>query len=293
MQLYQHFDDFDSIPPVRVERAGGFCFFKDTIFATWPSIALLWILCLMGPVTADGQSSTSRKAKTPNTKTNGFLKPYGHPNQSRFSFFAGAGLGAYSGDICLLSDGRLQHYYFNPGVTAGLNYRITNFISVRWDNGYQLLRAKSRADTWGDWSFRSHMASSTVGFQLNLTSKSSIERNEKRWDGYLFGGAGILFYQTKSSVDAEKFAAFSDILAKPKHPFAAVFPVGIGVSRYWKNQWSVGLECTYRFTTTDLLDGASLTTDTSPRTDDYLTVQVVFTKQLFQLFSYGDYMKRK
>lgn len=289
MKHCQSSDTYVTTPPAAVRQAGGFAVLKHTILAgVFFCMLGLWLV-----TPACAQNSTPVKAKTPDTKSNSFFKPYSHPNKSRFSWMAGVGVGAYSGDICRLSDGRLQHHYFNPGLSAGLSYQLTNYIAARWDNTYQLLRAGSRPETWGNWSFRSHVWTSTVGVQINLISRTRLERDHMRWDGYLLAGGGILFYQTRLSAEAEQLAASNSLLAKSKHPIAAVFPVGIGGSRYLSNRWSVGLECTYRFTTTDLLDGASLVNDPRPRKDDYLMVRVYVTKQIFQIFRYNDYMKRK
>jgi hypothetical protein len=244
-------------------------------------------------LSAVGQNGAQAKAKLPDMRRNAFLKPYGHPHQSNFSLTAGGGTGAYSGDICRLTDRHLQNNYLNPGVSVGALYRITDFVSMRWDNQWQRLRAEARPGTWGGWNFRTDVLASSVALQINVSSKTKLEQARRGWDAYFFAGGGILFHRTNTAVDMAAYERFSQLLVPPVHNRSAVLPLGIGVSWHKSDQTAVGLEAAYTLTTTDGLDGASLGIDPKPRKDDFLMLQFRVTHQLFQLFRYTSYLKRK
>jgi hypothetical protein len=269
-------------------KVAGFALFKHAIFQT---ACLLGLLC--GGVPAIGQNAADSRAKIPDIRNRAFVKPYAHPNQSNFSVSTGVGLGAYAGDICRLTDRHLQHNYLNPGLSAGLSYRLTNYAAVRWDNNYQSLRVQSQPGTWGGLAFRAGVLTSMVAVQVNASSKTNLEHEQHGWDPYFFAGGGILFYQTAVSVDPAAYERFSQLLVQPRSSKAAVFPVGAGVTWHQSGQWGVSLEAMYVFTTTDLLDGASLSIDPKPRKDDFLLLQLRVTHQFFRLFRYKAYLKRK
>ena len=75
-------------------------------------------------------------------------------------------------------------------------------------------------------------------------------RNAKNWTPYVFGG----------------LAVFSHGLRKPgDKPVEIAFPLGVGVKYEIARPWSVGLEYTTRFTTTDNLDGLGKATPGAPK----------------------------
>ena len=271
-----------------LDGQGGFAFLKHTVLQAACLLVLL-LVCR----TAAGQTSTGFRTKTPDIRKNAFLMPYAHPNQSNLSVWAGVGFGGYSGDICRLIDRKLQGNHLNPGITAGLSYRLTNYASLRWANSFQSLGAKARPGTWGGWAFRSRIGESAVVGQVSLFSKTNIEAAHEGWEAYALVGGGVLICQIKTSVDAVAYGRFGYLLVPPTRKISAVFPVGGGVAWHWNGQWSLGAEALCHFTTTDLLDGVSLSADPRPRKDNFLTLQVQVAHQLSRFFRYKAYLKRK
>lgn len=272
----------------------GFSLLQEECFhQTRGRLLLAFCLIVYCLLPAHSQTGSRIKAKAPNGQSNAFLKPYAHPYQNRLSLVAGIGLAGYTGDICRLKDSDLQHHYLHIGLSAGLAYRFTNYLSVRWDNSYQSLQARARPGTWGDLAFHSHLFGSAISFQINTTSKTVGEQYNRSLDAYFVAGFGVLYYRTKVNADATTYEWLKPMLATARSPIAFTFPIGIGANWRLTDQANLGLEAVYHFTTTDLLDGTSLTNDPNPHADHYLTLQIRFTQQLFQLFHYKDYLQRK
>lgn len=272
----------------------GFSLLNEECFhQTRGRLLLAFCLIVYSFLPVHCQIGSRIKAKTPNGQSNSFLKSYGHPYQNRLSLVAGIGLAGYSGDICRIKDSGLQHHYLNFGLSAGLAYRFTNYISACWDNSYQLLKARARPETWGEWGFRSHLLGSTIILQINTTSKTAGEQYNRNLDMYFLAGLGVFYCSTKVNADAIIYDWLKPMLKNAQKPIAFTFPIGIGATWRLTDQASLGIEAVYYFTTTDLLDGASLVADSKPRPDNYLTIQIRFTRQLFQLFHYKEYMQRK
>lgn len=75
-------------------------------------------------------------------------------------------------------------------------------------------------------------------------------RNTKNWTPYVFGG----------------LAVFSHGLRQPgDKPVEIAFPLGVGVKYEIARPWSIGLEYTTRFTTTDNLDGLGTPPASAPK----------------------------
>jgi opacity protein-like surface antigen len=104
--------------------------------------------------------------------------------------------------------------------------------------------------------------SSTLVF--NLLGGNSSE-NFHRLSPYLFAGAGLTFLHIKrdwSGIDRNVFDSKSKVAeglavdsAHALPGVIPVLPVGAGVRFQISSQWSLNAEATYRFTTTDYLDG--------------------------------------
>ncbi len=100
---------------------------------------------------------------------------------------------------------------------------------------------------------------------------------------YIFGGAGISFLNIKrdwSQLDKDYFSITSDVLinfsADSAHALPStipVFPLGGGIKYFLSPKLALNAEVSYRFTTTDYLDGFSRTANPGYR-DSYLTYSV-------------------
>lgn len=102
-------------------------------------------------------------------------------------------------------------------------------------------------------------------------------RNAKNWTPYVFGG----------------LAAFTHGLRQPgDKPLVIAFPLGVGVKYEIARPWSIGLEYTTRFTTTDSLDGLDKTDLQSPkfnqsdpdRNDQYTMVFLTVSYTFYRVF---------
>ena len=86
---------------------------------------------------------------------------------------------------------------------------------------------------------------------------------------YLMGGLGATFINPKAELDGtfhnlQPLQTEGDNYSK----VALVIPVGAGINYKLSYEWSIGLEASYRFTTTDYLDDVSTTyIDNSSFTD--------------------------
>ena len=65
-------------------------------------------------------------------------------------------------------------------------------------------------------------------------------RNAKNWTPYVFGGLAVFSHRLRQNSEL---------------PVNIAFPLGVGVKYEIARPWSIGLEYTTRFTTTDNLDG--------------------------------------
>ncbi|RYF67519.1 MAG: hypothetical protein EOO39_21105 [Cytophagaceae bacterium] len=102
-------------------------------------------------------------------------------------------------------------------------------------------------------------------------------RNVKNWTPYVFGG----------------LAVFSHGLRQPgDKPVEIAFPLGIGVKYEIARPWSIGLEYTTRFTTTDNLDGLGTPPAGAPklnqsdpdRKDHYTMVFLTVSYTFYRVF---------
>lgn len=102
-------------------------------------------------------------------------------------------------------------------------------------------------------------------------------RNAKNWTPYVFGG----------------LAVFSHGLRQPgDKPVEIAFPLGVGVKYEIARPWSIGLEYTTRFTTTDNLDGLGTPAAGAPklnqsdpdRKDHYTMVFLTVSYTFYRIF---------
>ncbi|WP_310589313.1 type IX secretion system protein PorG [Fibrivirga algicola] len=102
-------------------------------------------------------------------------------------------------------------------------------------------------------------------------------RNVKNWTPYVFGG----------------LAVFSHGLRQPgDKPVEIAFPLGVGVKYEIARPWSIGLEYTTRFTTTDNLDGlgippagaTKLNQSDPDRKDHYTMVFLTVSYTFYRIF---------
>jgi hypothetical protein len=197
-----------------------------------------------------------------------------------------AGTLIYQGD---LSEGALGSYKsLHPAVGIYVSKSLDNYFAVR----ATLTRGKLSAD-------ESTIADPEWRQQRNFSFKTPVtefygslvwqpfgknnEENTRRLSPYLFAGAGISFLRIQrdwSRLNTNYFDAKSEVVtgmgydtmhATPR--VLPIVPVGAGVQYVISPRLALNLEGTYRFTTSDYLDGFKFSANAN-RKDNYYGVSL-------------------
>ncbi|WP_310588972.1 type IX secretion system protein PorG [Fibrella forsythiae] len=183
----------------------------------------------------------------------------------------------YTGDVAPV----LNPKFVRPGGGLFFRYNPTRSFAARaqvslgriigtdsiTNDAYQLARGAAFRNTirevalLGEYKFRNY----------------TPLRNVKNWTPYVFGG----------------LAVFSHGLRQPgDKPVQIAFPLGVGVKYEIARPWSIGLEYTTRFTTTDNLDGLGTPPAGAPklnqsdpdRKDHYTMVFLTVSYTFYRVF---------
>ena len=221
------------------------------------------------------------------------FKSYAHPLLSRYALVVGGGLSGYNGDLNRPADFRLQNNYLNPSLYLGLDFLATNYLSIRWQNMVGQLKGKAKPGNWGGLSFRTHYVSSEISLVLQAISEKRMEKEDLHWNPYAMVGVGGMYYQVRTQIDSTLRAGLERFTERPKSPATLIVPVGIGLAWRVNQRTKVALETVYGFMGTDFIDGASLRDDPEPGKDNYFTLRLRVSWQLYRRFHYKQYLKRE
>jgi hypothetical protein len=213
---------------------------------------------------------------------------------SNISLSVGFGASAYFGEYGNPLHFRRQNFHLNPHGAVALQYRLTNYISLRGE--FSLFRLSSRPlDTEERFfasspeiGFRTHAVEYYLGIVHDLFPKNQVEFWGRRWNPYVFAGFGQVYFVPTHPETSEQLK-YRDGADYEYHQVARLIPVGLGFNFYPHNHISVGFEAGYRFTNTHFLDGAKAL-DQPARYDKYLFYGVKLTKQFLPARYY--YYKR-
>ncbi|WP_375445632.1 DUF6089 family protein [uncultured Fibrella sp.] len=183
----------------------------------------------------------------------------------------------YTGDVAPV----LNPKFVRPGGGLFFKYHLSRSFAARaqvslgriigtdsiTNDAYQLARGAAFRNTirevalLGEYKFRNY----------------TPLRNAKNWTPYVFGG----------------LAVFSHGLRQPgDKPVEIAFPLGVGVKYEIARPWTIGLEYTTRFTTTDNLDGlgtpaagaTKLNQSDPDRKDHYTMVFLTVSYTFYRIF---------
>jgi opacity protein-like surface antigen len=125
-------------------------------------------------------------------------------------------------------------------------------------------------------SFRNTIREAALMGEYNFRNYIPL-RNTKNWTPYVFGGVAL----------------FSHGLRQPgDKPMQLAFPLGVGVKYEINRPWTIGIEYSTRFTTTDNLDGLGTPASRTPkvnqsdpdRNDHYTMVFLTVSYTIYDIF---------
>lgn len=180
------------------------------------------------------------------------------------------GLAHYMGDLNpnfsvdrpKIAIGAFYQKQFNNYVGLRLS---ANYASVGYADKYSNNAAQKRRNL----SFNSDIWELTLQGQFNFFKFEPGNKYYNNWTPYITGGVGMFTFDPFAFLQDKKFflqplgtEGQNSLLFPDRNPynlFAVCFPVGAGVKFNINDKMNIGLEATYRFTTTDYLDDVSAT----------------------------------
>ncbi len=188
----------------------------------------------------------------------------------RYEAMFGVGTSSFYGDIGgtsekdnLLGFRDIQLQYSRPAFDIGFRYKLSGITAVKFNMVFGIISGNdlnSRNDG-RKFAFNSTIFEPSLQFEYYilpeergyssaaLFNRRGMVNNFSKFNVYLFGGVGGVFYNPKPLRDFEQ--QFTDNFSK----FGATFPVGLGLKYSIDAKWSLGLELGRRFTSTDYIDG--------------------------------------
>ncbi len=198
----------------------------------------------------------------------------------RLSVYGGIGTNFFLGD---LGGGTkdASHYfslrdidwiYTRPVFTAGIRYRILRDLAVKPTISYARLRAddaesgslgRQARNLW----FRTNLWEAGAQFEYYFIKEKHIGRYTfssykgiNKLSAYASVGGGGFYYNPKSesSRGAKDWTALRDMQNEGVSygSFAGYLSIGLGMKYRLNERWSIGLDISNRYTTTDYLDDA-------------------------------------
>ncbi len=212
----------------------------------------------------------------------------GQINVPKFQFGIGAGAFIYQGDLTPSSVG--SYKTLKPGLNLFAAKLFSPFLSARVNLTVAALKGDdAKYDNpeyrqQRNFNFRTPVAEISGLGEWNILGRNYTSRG---FSPYLFAGIGYSFLKIKrdwSNLNTEYFGAESEFMtglstdAQRSLPKGLlVFPIGIGARYYLSDKIGISAETSYRFTSTDYLDGFSRSAN--PAKKDYYyshTVGVVY-----------------
>ena len=164
----------------------------------------------------------------------------------------GGGLSYYQGDVRKTND--LSH--IEPQVGIGLSYRLTERVSLRSELRFYRISGSqpTNVTNTNNLSFRSDNPDGYVAVQVDLRRFNDWTRANY----YFFGGLGLTHLSPKALYKNEWVSLTPLQTEKVAYSRTSlIFLAGIGASLRVASRWSVGVELSNNFATSDYLDDVS------------------------------------
>lgn len=173
----------------------------------------------------------------------------------------GAGTSTYFGELANPND----YVDARPTINAGLQYYVTNRISIRTEVIWFHLKGNdAEADT--DGRIKRNLSFVSDNFEFNATGQINLFPNALRFyqrpriNAYAFAGIGVMYFNPKAKFDGKKYALQPlQTEGVDYSRIGLVVPYGLGVRFMIDPFFNVCVELGYRTTFTDYLDDVSTT----------------------------------
>ncbi|MGB0522125.1 MAG: outer membrane beta-barrel protein [Flammeovirgaceae bacterium] len=228
-----------------------------------------------------------------------YFELYSSYSGSNFSITGGLGTTALMADLATHDISKqLNGLHLN----VGLDYRITNYISIRGEGTLSRLyleRTSNRGTTGNNPNLSTVSLSSKLLLVHDIISRTAIDRGQKNWNIYFLGGVGHILFTPKN--------ADTGALLRDERPFsnyakiATIFPIGSGIEFFPVSYIGIGLEWQYITTSTDLLDDVKPEVENNTANDSYFLLGAKIRYQIggansggsVSGFNYSRYLKTK
>ncbi|MCY7350709.1 MAG: hypothetical protein LH606_08575 [Cytophagaceae bacterium] len=165
----------------------------------------------------------------------------------------GGGLGYYGGEM---RSHLLTTMSLRPNINIGISYRLTQHVSLRGELGAYRLAGSDVAglNEHRNLSFRTDNPEFYLVGVYNLFPYTQLSA----YNFYVLGGLGFTRVNPKGRMNNRYYSLprmRTEGVAYPR--YAAMIPIGFGVSRRIKYGFDLALEARFTYTTTDYLDDVS------------------------------------
>lgn len=193
------------------------------------------------------------------------LLAQGQLTASKYSFGINAGTFIYQGDLTPSAIGSFR----TPSLVIGLNASryVTNKFSARLDLNLGRLKGDDAAYKTPAWRQERNFAFKTPATELIGSVVWDARGREKRLSPYLFAGLGYSFLRINrdySNFNTEYFAAEPGVIEGLNNDINTrlpkglpILPAGLGIRYRLNNNFSLNTEASYRYISSDYLDGFS------------------------------------
>lgn len=184
---------------------------------------------------------------------------------SKYAFGINGGSFIYQGDLAPSAVGSFK----TPGFVLGINASryLTNKFSARLDFNFGQLKGDDAAYENPAWRQERNFAFKTPVTELIGSAVWDVIGRERKFSPYLFAGLGYSFLNIKrdySNFNGEYFAAETATIEGLNEDIAhrlprglPIVPAGIGLRYRLSNSFSLNTEASYRYISSDYLDGFS------------------------------------
>ena len=184
---------------------------------------------------------------------------YNNRYMQKFVVQIGSGTTSYFGDV--VDDYVLT---FNGNFTAGMIWRFHNRVALDANLMWFRMAAEDAKSEDGKalrgLSFFSNNYELSAVVQVTLFPEQARFYLRRRFNPYLFGGVGFLYYNPKAEYQGETYALRPLQTEGPDNTYSgmtATFPMGIGVKIKVNAFFNVVVEGRFTYTLTDYLDDVS------------------------------------
>jgi hypothetical protein len=215
----------------------------------------------------------------------------GYWKQHRKEFFGGFGGALYRGDLGGLSNDVVDNFLagqefsiLRPAAHVGLRYFLSSNFSLRGNLSYARLygsdeNAEAVYRRNRNLNFRTNVFEASLMAEIHLTKEKVLHRHGLRGargkaglslGTYLFAGFGAFYFDPQGFYDIpgvgsgwaflQPLGTEGQLLPDGDGKYSRIaysIPVGIGIKKSFTRNISIGVELSYRFTTTDYIDDVS------------------------------------